>query len=50
MLFSGTESENLPSMSVVVPVVVPFSTTEAPGNGDPSSPEVITPLITLSWP
>ena len=41
---SGTEIENLPSISVIVPRVVPFTNIEAPTTGCPSSSEVTKPV------
>jgi hypothetical protein len=35
---AGALNENLPSISVIVPEVVPFTTTVTPGIGAPSSP------------
>ena len=35
---AAAEKLNFPSMSVIVPVVVPLTTTVTPGIGDPSSP------------
>jgi hypothetical protein len=40
-----TEILKIPSKFVIVPFVVPFSTTEAPIMGKPSSFAVIVPLI-----
>ena len=37
-LTEGAEKLNFPSMSVIVPVVVPLTTTVTPGIGAPSSP------------
>ena len=48
---SGTESENLPSASVEVPVVVPFTNTFTPGNPAPFSsvtfPDTIMPTASF---
>ena len=44
----GTWSENLPSVSVLTPIVVPFTTTAAPITGTPeasrTTPEIVAGL------
>ncbi len=39
----------LPLMSVTTPIEVPFTTTEAPMAGDPSSARVILPVTVRFW-
>ena len=43
------EMENLPSTSVIEPIVVPLTRTDAPTTGSPSSEEVTTPFTDLTW-
>jgi hypothetical protein len=43
----GAAMEYFPSASVMVPVVVPFTTTFTPGKADPSSVDVTLPVIVL---
>ena len=38
------DNVNLPSMSVTVPTVVPFTKIEAPTTGNPSSSEITVPV------
>lgn len=45
---AGTFSEKFPSMSVAVPVLVPFTLTLAPTIGSPSSEDVTFP-VTDVW-
>ena len=45
---AGAEIEYPPSESVFVPLVVPFTTTDAPGIEEPSSPEVTFPVTLRS--
>ena len=40
---------NLPSMSVIVPTCVPFTRTEAPMTGNPSSSEITVPVTLCVW-
>ena len=47
VVLSGTEMEYRPSRSVMLPIVVPGTTTVAPGRLEPSSAEVITPVISI---
>ena len=42
------EMENLPSTSVIEPIVVPLTRTDAPTTGSPSSEEVTTPFTDLT--
>src|SRR5688500_19560813 len=44
----AAEIEKSPLPSVIVPVLEPFTVTEAPATGVPAS-EVIRPLIVFSW-
>jgi hypothetical protein len=44
----GTESLNVPSVPVEVPVELPLAVTETPGIADPSFESVILPVITFS--
>ena len=39
----------LPSASVIIPVFVPFTCTDAPITGSPSSSAVTVPVTCLSW-
>ncbi len=45
-----TEMVKLPSKSVEVPLLVPFSTTFTPGNGTPDSDSVTVPEMVLFCP
>src|SRR5687768_5908017 len=44
----GTEMEYLPSASVTAPMVVPFTNTLTPGRLEPSSVEVMVPVMVRS--
>jgi hypothetical protein len=44
-----TVKEYLPSASVTVPLVVPFTSTFTPGRAEPSSGEVTLPVMVRSW-
>ena len=46
--FAGTESEKYPSMSAVVPIVVPATTTPTPATGWPFSSTTCPLTVTLS--
>jgi len=43
------EKENTPLTLVMVPFIVPFSTTEAPITGSPLEAEVIVPDTLIVW-
>jgi hypothetical protein len=46
---AGAPSEKLPLASVTAPVVVPFTTTDTPGSGLPSSADVTFPVTVRPW-
>jgi hypothetical protein len=45
----GTSISNFPSMSVMVPCEVPFTITDAPITGSPSSLDKTVPVTRVCW-
>ena len=49
LLSDGTDKEKFPSTLVEVPTAPPFTRTETPGRGRPSSAPTTLPVIVLFW-